>query len=331
MLNLQPGIAIVTRPTRMEGLKQRWATLGAIRFALASAKRAEAELLAVGDVDEDELAAEIAADFDDLETEDDTYREAVSRLRQELDFDLPVQVVDRNFLPNFDFARFEVVVVAGQDGLVANTAKYVGNVPIVAVNPDPGRIDGVLLPWQLATARDAVSRVLNGRSQARDVTLAEVNLHDGQRLLAFNDLFVGSRSHVSARYRLELGEQSEVQSSSGLLVSTGAGSTGWMSSVFNMASGIAHWLGGETESRPVLAWEDRRLMWAVREPFASLTSRAGMVIGNLREGEQLVVESQMPGGGVIFSDGVEIDYLEFNKGTIARIEVSQRRARLVVA
>ena len=37
----------------------------------------------------------------------------------------------------------------------------------------------------------------------RNVTLAEVVLIDGQRLLAFNDLFIGARTHVSARYRVE--------------------------------------------------------------------------------------------------------------------------------
>jgi len=328
MKDLRPGIAVITRPTRMSGLRRRWATKGAVRFALATAKRAEA--VQAGIVDEDDLEESIEREFDDLESEDETYQQAVSRLQHDLNFDLPLQFVDRDFLPNFDFARYEVVVVVGQDGLVANAAKYVGGVPIVAVNPDPKRIDGVLLPFGLGGARRAVAQVLEGRERMRDVTLAHATLHDGQRLLAFNDLFVGSRSHVSARYRLQAGDHQESQSSSGVLISTGAGSTGWMSSVFNMVGGISRWLRVDTSPPPRLKWEDRRLIWAVREPFVSRSSAARLVIGEVNEGEELVIESQMSAGGVIFSDGIESDFLEFNSGSIARISVAPQRARLVV-
>jgi hypothetical protein len=224
----------------------------------------------------------------------------------------------------------QVVVVVGQDGLVANTAKYVGDIPIVAVNPDPQRIDGVLLPFQVANVGQAVRRVLDGKFKKRPVTLAEVGLNDGQKLLAFNDFFIGAGSHISARYQLEYSGRSEPQSSSGILVSTGAGSTGWLSSVFNMAGGLAQFLGAKVQQRPSLAWEERKLVWAVREPFVSKRSRASLVAGWLEEKQELIVESLMPEQGVIFSDGIEADFLPFNSGTIARVKVSQQRANLVV-
>jgi hypothetical protein len=179
-------------------------------------------------------------------------------------------------------------------------------------------------------ARSAVARVLDQKARTRSVTLAEVNLHDGQRLLAFNDLFVGCVSHVSARYTLRAGKRREAQSSSGIIIATGAGSTGWLSSVFNMVGGIDRSLGVTAPPRPELTWEDRALAWAVREPFASKSSQAGLVFGMVQEGQELVVESQMPAGGVIFSDGIESDFLEFNGGAIARISVSKQRVRLVV-
>src|SRR6185436_822502 len=121
----------------------------------------------------------------------------------ELDFGHPVKQIDRTFLPNFDFGRCMLVVVLGQDGLVANTAKYVGDLPIVAINPDPARNDGVLLPFQIADARRVVRRVLDRKQTSREITLAEVNTNDGQRMLAFNDFFIGCASHVSARYTIE--------------------------------------------------------------------------------------------------------------------------------
>jgi len=343
-----PGIAIVTSPTRLEGLRRRWGTLGQAKFRLKQAHvhelalRAEAaapppsgplsrQRRSLKAAPEAKLPqAQQQADFDEYQEENVTYQHVIERLEHELQFGLPVKRVERSFVPNFDFGTCEVVVVVGQDGLVANTAKYVGGLPIVAVNPDPRRIDGVLLPYQPGQVRQVVRQVLDGKHEQRPVTLAEVELNDSQKLLAFNDFYLGAATHVSARYVLEAGGQSEPQSSSGILVSTGAGSTGWLSSVFNMAGGVGRFLGVKAGKRPELEWEDRRLVWAVREPFVSKRSQASLVAGWLEEGQELIVESLMPDGGVIFSDGIEKDFLPFTSGTIARIRVSSQRANLVV-
>lgn len=278
-----------------------------------------------------ELArADAAAEFEEYRAEDAVYQAAFSKLRRALEMGYPVTIVERDFLPNFDFGRCVLVVVMGQDGLVANTAKYVGELPIVAINPDPMRYDGILLPFAPSDARGIIEDVLRNKAKTRNVTLAEVELNDGERMLAFNDLFIGAASHVSARYTLKAGRRVEAQSSSGLIVSTGAGSTGWMSSVFNMAEGVAKEAGAELPERPRISWEDRSLLWAVREPFRSRHSSASLVAGRVEEGQELEIESLMPSGGVIFSDGIESDRLVFGSGTIAFVRVSPRRARLVV-
>ena len=275
-------------------------------------------------------AVDHEADFDEYSREDTVYQRTIEQLQRNLDFGLPIKLLDRSLVPNYDFWTSRVVVVVGQDGLVANTAKYVGDLPIVAVNPDPQRIDGILLPFGVEQARSAVGRVLDGKHQVQSVTLAEATLNGGQRMLAFNDFFIGSRTHVSARYLLECNGQREPQSSSGVLVSTGTGSTGWMSSVFNMASGVGHVFGGENVRGLRLDRGDRRLIWAVREPFISKASRAELVAGLLREGDRIEIESLMPESGVIFSDGIESDFLPFNSGTIASIGASQQTAKLVI-
>jgi hypothetical protein len=217
----------------------------------------------------------------------------------------------------------------GQDGLVANTAKYVGEQPIVAVNPDPERFDGILLRYKPVDARAAVTSLLEGRAHVRKVTLAEAALEDGQRLLGFNDLFIGARSHVSARYRIAFGGSAEPQSSSGVLVSTGAGSTGWLSSVFAMSGAVSRFSGGKEGRAVRMEWEDPRLVFVVREPYLSRHSRTGIVAGMIESGGELILESQMPSGGVIFSDGVEADALDFNAGARARIRAAARRTHLV--
>jgi NAD kinase len=332
----QGGIAIVTRPTRLAGQRQRWGTPAQARFLLRRARAAEAlRAVAAQPLEEQALRVELAeqaavSEISNVEAEDQEYQETIRGLQRDLDFDLPVTLVDRAFLPNFEFENYQTVVVVGQDGLVANAAKYVAGLPIIGVNPDPAHIDGILLPFRPADARDAVERTLALRHRARQVTLAEAVLNDGQTLLAFNDFFVGAASHVSAKYMVEVNGQRESQSSSGLLVSTGAGSTGWLSSVVNMACGVSRFMGRELRGSVRLDWEERRLVWAVREPFLSKASQIGLVAGWIEDGHELVVESQMAEGGVIFSDGVPEDAIAFPTGTIARIGLSRQTANLVV-
>ena len=112
------------------------------------------------------------------------------------------------------------------------------------------------------------------------MTLAEARLEDGQRLLAFNDLFLGARTHVSARYTLRYGDTAESQSSSGVIVSTGAGSSGWLSSIFTLARGLTESYGRRRRgTRGGMGWEDPRLAFVVREPFISRHSSARVISG----------------------------------------------------
>jgi NAD kinase len=302
-------IVIVTRRTRLQELVERFNTHSQAKFYIEHS----------------------GGDFADYEREDDSYQTALDLVRRSLDFELPHQVVDRALIPTYKFQKEDVVVTLGQDGLVANTAKYAGAQPIVAVNPEPSRFDGILLPFLPDQARTAVGQVFDAKAAFREVTLADATLNDGQRLLAFNDLFLGARSHVSALYRIVRGKRSETQSSSGVLVSTGAGSTGWISSVFNMASGVTSFCGGRPVTGIRMQWEDRRLLYVVREPFISRHSQAGIVAGMLETGEELVLESLMPSGGAIFSDGMEADFLQFNSGAIVRVRAAEQRAHLVVS
>jgi NAD kinase len=341
-LRIDQKIVIVTRPTQLAALKRKFSTPAQAKFQIVSSRKRELARSAPARGGA-ELEAQAEQEFGAVVASSQKYDESVKQLRGDLDFgdfDLPVQTVDRDFLPNFVFGPHDVVVTVGQDGLVANTAKYALGLPIVAVNPDPQQIDGVLLPFRADQARDAVRAVLNGRAAYREVTLAEAILADGQRLLAFNELFIGNRTHVSARYRLTVAGHTEAQSSSGLLVCTGAGSTGWLSSIFNMTAGLMTSLrpfqgipqrGAPTPVAAMrLAWEDPRLVYVVREPFASKTSGTNLVAGLVDPGHELAVESDMPANGVIFSDGVESDYLEFNAGATARIAAAAGKAKLVI-
>lgn len=330
-------IVLIRRKTRLEELIARYNTVSQAQFHIEH----------------------MGADFSDYRREDDTYREALllaSRLLETLG---RVQVVDRTFVPNFLFGPEDIVVALGQDGLVANTLKYLDGQPLIGVNPDPLRWDGQLLPFAVKDLALVTRDVLHGRRAVKPITLAQASLNDGQILYGVNDLFIGRSTHVSARYALEWEGRSEVQSSSGIIVSTGLGATGWLRSVLAGAQGVMEGLnpapglspevprtqnrrnplatGSSTRnenaqaSLPADFTRDARALWySVREPFPSRTTGVSLVFGRINENRPLTVVSHMPEGGVIFSDGMEADFLQFTSGLTVTIGVAERVGQLVV-
>lgn len=266
--------------------------------------------------------------FEDYLEEDAVFHDSLQSLQTQLSRIIKHKIVERSFLPSYIFDEKNVIVVIGQDGLVANTAKYSRGIPIVAVNPDPKRYDGVLLPFQVSNFIGGVEGVMAQSYNTHTVNFAEARLNDGQRILAFNDLFIGAASHISARYRISFGNRQEEHSSSGIIVSTPTGSTGWLSSVFNMAYGVAGLFEKDlTPKYPRL--NNNQLLFAVREPFRSVRTQADVSVGMIDNNHTLQIESLMPSGGVIFSDGIEKDFLCFNSGSVATIGVAKEVANLV--
>jgi hypothetical protein len=302
-------VVLITRKTTLDELAERYNTRGQARFLM----RARGE------------------SFDDVDAAHATYQGALDRVKAAIPRGVRLQQLDREFLPTFVFGPNDLAVTLGPDGLVVNTAKYLREQPLLAFNPDPQRMDGVLIPFTASQAGQMLPIALDGELPRRLVTMAVARLDDGQSLYAVNDLFVGQRTHISARYRLRYRDKEETQSSSGIIVSTGAGSTGWLRSILAGAAGVAAGFGGSGKFRDKYRFdpEAASLRFSVREPFASRVSQAEIVSGEVSGREVLEVASQMPQNGVIFSDGVEADFLGFDTGRIARIGVADRKLHLL--
>ena len=192
----------------------------------------------------------------------------------------------------------------------------------------------MLVPFLVESASQTLGRVLRDEYECRHVVMAQAQLNDSQVILALNDLFIGHASHVSARYRLEFNGQIETQSSSGIIVSTGAGSTGWMRSVVTGASRVVTALHPQNslclQDDCRFSMDAEKLLFSVREPFVSKTSSAQWAFGEIAGQNLLEIHSLMPQNGVIFSDGIEDDYIAFNSGSIAHIGIAEQRVQLIV-
>lgn len=302
-------VVLVTRHSRLEELIVRHNTLAQAKF----------------------YVEHLGADFGDYLAENEAYARSLRIVVQALQAWGRYQLLDRQMLPNFVFSPTDIVVALGQDGLVANTMKYLEGQPLIGLNPEPSRWDGILLPFRPEDLGAVLVDVAADRRATKAVTMAEARLSDGQSLRAVNDLFIGPKSHTSALYELSYQGTTEFQSSSGLIVSTGLGSTAWLKSVVTGSLAIASSLGaaGTGTGYTPMAWDSPELAFAVREPFPSRTSSTSLVYGHVQAGQPLRIRSRMPESGIIFSDGIEADFLRFTAGMEATVSVAALQGQLV--
>ena len=323
---------IIRSKTRLEQLTERFNTVAQAEFYVKQQKKS----FRFKKAQKESVVQNLVEDsFDEAfslyQTEHDKFYHALERVKKEISKLLKFKIVEQQHLPNYIFSKKDLVIVLGQDGLVANTAKYVHDIPIIAINPDRERYDGILLPFTVNNFAPTIQKVLSGAYNYQLVTMAVAEMNDGQRLLAFNDFFIGTSNHTSARYNISFRNRNEDQSSSGIIVSTGAGSTGWLSSLFNMANSIHKTFHGQQEfPYEAFSREEKKLVFVVREPFLSKSSQIGLTSGVLFQTEELIIESQMPQNGIIFSDGILSDYMSFNSGNIVSIRIADETAKLVM-
>ena len=224
----------------------------------------------------------------------------------------------RSDLDRFLFEPVDIIVTVGQSGLVANVAKYLTGQPVIGISPDPARDGAVLAPNSAEAAQELIRGAAVGSLPIVERTMVEARLDDGQRVLALNEVFIGHETHQSARYLIRREGVSEHQSSSGIVVTTGTGATGWGRSI------------SLERGEPLdLAPEDRRLCYFVREAWPSPTFGRSLTAGMIEAGQTLEVVSELDHGGVLFGDGIESDRLAFGWGVQATVRVARERLRLV--
>ncbi|MGX1272924.1 hypothetical protein [Streptomyces phaeoluteigriseus] len=294
-MSLAPRAVLVHRTTEYEELVARHGTHGQAAFFLSSRGR----------------------DIEEIAERHRRTRRALAEVTAAIPLTWRQTRVERRDLDRFLFAPEDVVVVVGQDGLVANVAKYLAGQPVVGIDTDPGRNPGVLVRHRPADA----GALLAATADVEELTMVEAVADDTQRLVALNEIYLGAAGHQTARYRLGLdgdGGAAEAQASSGVLVGTGTGATGWIRSVWQERGGGLR-LPGPTEER---------LLWYVREAWPSPATGTALVAGELSAAGRLTltVESERL---IAFGDGIESDAVELTWGQRVTVGVCGERLRLV--
>ena len=249
-----PRVVAITRKTPLEQLIERFGTSGQARFYVEDKGRKWADY------------ERIQARFD---LAMNTVMGAIPAEQQRVR-------LDRGDLDRFIFRDDDIIVIVGQDGLVPNVAKYLKGQTVIGINSDPEIFDGVLCRHAPALT----SRLLkwtsspDGQFTIQSRVMGQAVREDGQRLLALNEFYFGSRTHQSSKYTLRVGSKVERQSSSGVIVSTGTGATGWGRSIAQQRK------CEEILPKP----EETKVAGFVREPFPSVDTRTTLDHDVLKKG-----------------------------------------------
>lgn len=293
---LPPRVVVVSRPTDYESLLLRHGTREQARFFLTTR----------------------GGNLEETETRHQAAQRALHLVSAAIPGGWRRARVLRDDLDRFLFEPEDLVVAVGQDGLVANVAKYVRGQTVIGVNPSRALFDGVLVRHAPEGVGELLAAGAAGRLPVEERTMVEARTREGLVLRALNEIYVGHRTHQSSRYLLLCAGRSERHSSSGLMVATGTGATGWARSVTL----------SRRDPPPLPAPTARELTFLVREAWPSVRTGTQLVGGVIGARDELLVTSEMNDGGVAFGDGIEDDRLELPYGQSVSLACAETSLRL---
>jgi NAD+ kinase len=211
---------------------------------------------------------------------------------------------------------FDLVVTVGGDGTVLHASHAIARTPVLAVNSAPDSSVGFFTCTDAAKFGDKLDEVLAG--ELKPVRLSRMEVRVNGKVVtdrALNDvLFCHDCPASTTRYVLACNGLSESQLSSGVWVSTAAGSTAAVKSA-----------GGKT-----LPMGSRRLQFKVREPIpqgrASAQSMPTVTHGFVQDGEALTLTSRTDRAG-LYVDGPHVVF-SVNFGDEVRLSNAHRPLNL---
>ena len=242
-----------------------------------------------------------------------------------------------------------LVIALGGDNYFQYVSHFLENQPLVGINSDPENSDGALTYFTAESFVDFIPKLESGKFNTEEWTRLQASLNDKKiPTLATSEIYIGAyKSTDMSRYILELRKgsrgrvrESEEQKSSGLVVSTKAGETGWYDaasryatnrSMRSLESSVFYtdiMLGRVHNIHPVEDPQFRSAYFIAREPFVSSPEqRLKNYHGYIREKETIHLTWLAHGKGLVSIDAR--DEYEITRGDIVEIKISNTPLRVV--
>lgn len=224
---------------------------------------------------------------------------------------LPYDCIYRGQLKSDD--GYDLLISVGGDGTFLELARYTKTLPILGVNSDPARSTAFFCGANGQTVQPCLEALLS--DTLPEVRLARLAVLLNDKALPYeglNDLLIAhSNPAAVTTYTLHVEEQEEQQKSSGIWISTAAGSTAGIRSA-----------GGR-----IMPLRSRKLQYLVREPYTGGGQRYQLLKGQLAPEISLRITSRMRRGRV-FMDGPHLRFM-FGLGDVLRVSTSATPLRVL--
>jgi NAD kinase len=228
---------------------------------------------------------------------------------KKLNYDL----VGLHELDEKNFTDSDLIVSVGGDGTFVKAAGLIKDQTIVGINSDPDTSEG-LLKSIFAHEIEKLNDVLDGEYKIikRERAVVFINGKRAKELVV-NVVFVGASSQFHcSRYIINFRGQKEEHRSSGVIISTGTGSTAWHQSA-----------GGE-----VFGYNEKKLRFLVREPYRGKRLFLPKILsGEISEDESIEIISMRDFKGVV---AIDDSVYKLNKGDKVEIKLSSEPLKVIV-
>lgn len=217
----------------------------------------------------------------------------------------------KNTLTQNALKDVDLVIAIGGDGTVLSASHYILDVPLLAVNSSPETSVGALTTISLKELPKKLEQIKNG-IKTENLERMEVLINDCPiEHFPLNEVFIGNeKSYLISKYIVEFKNKKEKQLSSGILFSTGTGSTAWF-----------HSAGGKPFPK-----DSKFIKMIVREPYHSKLLKINLTDCEIKEGEEFKVVVSVP--SVLAIDSIR-EY-KLNPNDIIKIQISKYPLKRII-
>jgi hypothetical protein len=214
--------------------------------------------------------------------------------------------------------RYDTVIAFGGDNSFSYVSHFLDSIPIMGINSDPSRSVGALCAWDARRLDETIRSLQEGKFEIEEWTRLTAQLNGTTLSPATSEYFFGEdrRKDMSRHLMVYRGTEIETKGS-GVIVSTGAGSTGWYDSAIRFL---------HPNGKNFLKTEEKAA-FVVTEPYRFRADPRHVYEGEILPDEEIVLHSLNDGSGYATSDCWE-EY-DFFRGKRAAVKISEEPLRVI--
>ena len=197
-----------------------------------------------------------------------------------------------------------MIIAIGGDGTTLSASHFISDKPLLSVNSSPHTSEGAITTISFENLEEKLEEIKE-KIETEKMERIKVSINGKPiNLLALNEVFIANeKAYLISKYKLKFQGKEEIQKSSGLIFSTGTGSTAWFKSA-----------GGQPFSP-----QEKFIKMIVREPYRRNLFK--------HEIDKLIIKENEFVEIIPLTDSIlaidSIREIKLKEGDVVRIEISE--------